>query len=209
MAFTSQQIIAIALIFTLSISPSFAHKSEHKHKHKHKHHKERRDRNEIERELRDLSSQTSNPDASWRIIKPELDNFNDTDPTIVTAVLLELAITRGDQIHDQLNNYHEDSRNDELKSKYLSCSKNYNDAVRNLNLAKYNLESENYEDIPIQIEDTQQELEGCRGDFCEGSFDPGHIGDRINEFEVYVDIVKVSVDRLLDFDSNSIEENNQ
>ncbi|CAA0832247.1 Unknown protein [Striga hermonthica] len=202
MAFSPLQTILIALILSVSISPSLARK----HKHKHKHHHRERDEPEyipddLNRELKDLCSQTDDSKVCWHIIEPEISRFKDTDPDCITDVLLDLAISRANEIHDELNGYHEDSKNDELKEKYLSCSKNYNDAVRNLNLAKTNLGSGDYENIPIQIEDTQQELEGCRGEFCEGSFDPGHIGNRVNEFDLYVNIVKVSVDRLRDWDS--------
>ncbi|GFQ04470.1 pectinesterase inhibitor [Phtheirospermum japonicum] len=182
MAYSSKTMIVIALIIMIAISPSLG----------------RREKSDREKELRDLVSQTDESKESWKIIKPQLSRFTDTDPKIVADVILDLAITRGDEIHEQLNRLHEDSRNDELKSKYLSCSKNYNDAIRNLKLAKRNLGSDDFHKIPIEIDDTIEELNSCVLEFEGDSFDPAHIRNRQKEFGNYVNIVKVATDRLQD-----------
>ncbi|PIM99408.1 hypothetical protein CDL12_04582 [Handroanthus impetiginosus] len=175
------RIISTALIFMITIPSSLGH----------------RDISQTERNLRDLCSLTRNSTECWKIIKSEYGRFDDTDYRSVAGIVIDLAIAKADEIHDKLNRLHEDSRNDELKGKYLSCSKNYNDANRNLDLAKRNLISNDYRNIPVQINDTLEELRSCRRAFNNDSFDPAHIGNRNREFGHYVDIVKVATDRLL------------
>ncbi|KAL6502192.1 hypothetical protein OROMI_021969 [Orobanche minor] len=167
MAYTLQRIIIIALIFMIAISPSLG----------------RREKSKVKKDLKEFCAQTGKSKECWKIIKPKLREFHDTDPKTVADVLLDMARAK-----------------DELKEKYLSCSKNYNDAIRNLNLARRNLESDNYQNIPVQIDDTIEELKGCRFEFNKGSFDPSHIRNREKEFRVYVDIAKVATDSLLNHD---------
>ncbi|KAK6150195.1 hypothetical protein DH2020_017720 [Rehmannia glutinosa] len=117
-----------------------------------------REKPEIEKHLRDLCSQTNKTKECWTIIKSELTRFNDTDYSAVTGVVIDLAIAKADQIHDELNRLFNGSTDDKLKYKYLSCSKNYNDANRNLVLVKRNFDSNDYRNIPVQIDDTIEEL---------------------------------------------------
>ncbi|KAI3455857.1 hypothetical protein Pfo_012520 [Paulownia fortunei] len=181
MASSLHIIMSIALVFTIAIPSSLG----------------RREKSEVETDLRDLCSQTNKSKECWKIIKSEFSRFDDTDYRSVAGVVIDLARAKADEIHDKLNQLHEDSRDDNLKEKYLSCSKNYNDAHRNLVVAKRNLDSDDYRNIPVQVDDTVQELKSCRREFDKDSFDPAHIRNRNKEFRVYVEIVKVAVDRLL------------
>ncbi|KAL6502194.1 hypothetical protein OROHE_024787 [Orobanche hederae] len=181
MAYTSQRTIIITLIFMIAISPSLG----------------RREKSKVKKDLKEFCAQTGKSKECWKIIKPKLREFHDTDPKTVADVILDLARAKGDEIHEELNQLYKDSRDDGLKEKYLSCFKNYNDAIRNLNLAWRNLESDNYQNIPVQIDDTIEEMKGCRFEFNKDSFDPSHIRNREKEFRVYVDIAKVATFRLL------------
>lgn len=173
--------IFIALIFTIAIPISMGH----------------REKSETEKDLRDLCSQTNRSKECWKIIKSELTRFNDNDYRSVAGVIIDLAIAKSDDIHEKLNQLYKDSRDDTLKDKYISCSKNYNDANRNLVVAKRNLDSDDYRYIPVQIDDAVQELKSCRRGFDRDSFDPAHIRNRNKEFGLYLDVVKVATDRLL------------
>ncbi|KAL0442360.1 UNVERIFIED_CONTAM: hypothetical protein Slati_1958700 [Sesamum latifolium] len=126
----------------------------------------------------------------------ELSSFGETDSRSVAGAVIGLAVAKAQEIHDRLNQLYQDSGDDKLKEKYTSCSKNYNDANRNLYLAKTNLDSNDFQNIPVQMDDTLEELKSCRHEFDKDSFDPAHIRNRNKEFGVYVDIVKVATDRL-------------
>lgn len=181
MALSFQSIIFIALTFAVAAPPASG----------------RREEPESVTDLRNFCAQTNRTRECWNIIKPQLDRFNDTNYRGVAGVTIDLAIAKADQIHDLLNRLHEDSKNNNLKDKYLSCSKNYNDAHRNLDLAKRNLDSDNhFRNIPVQIDDTIEELESCRRQFDEDSFDPAHIRNRNKEFGNYVEIVRVATELL-------------
>ncbi|KAK4440307.1 hypothetical protein Salat_0365600 [Sesamum alatum] len=181
MAYSSQKIISIALILVIAIPSSLG----------------RRERSETETDLRDLCSETRKPKQCRKIIKSQFSIFEETDSRSVAGAVIDLAVAKADEIHDKLNQLYQDSGDDKLKEKYISCSKNYNDAHRNLDLAKRNLDSNDYQNIPVQVDDTLEELKSCRHEFRKDSFDPAHIRNRNKEFGVYVDIVKVAADRLL------------
>ncbi|KAL2244559.1 pectinesterase inhibitor [Sesamum indicum] len=181
MAYSSHKILSIALLMLISVPSSLG----------------RPQKSETETDLRDLCSNTRKPKQCWKIIKPQLSSFDVTDSRSVAGAVIDLAVAKAQEIHDKLNQLFQDSRDDKLKEKYISCSKNYNDANRNLDLAKRNLDSNDYQNIPVQVDDTLEELKSCRHEFDKDSFDPAHIKNRNKEFGVYVDIVKVATDRLL------------
>ncbi|KAL8033890.1 hypothetical protein ABFX02_13G185400 [Erythranthe guttata] len=182
MAYYLHRIIFVALVVAIAVPSSLG----------------RRERSDLENDLRDLCSQTNKTKKCWNIIKSEFSRFSDADGNKgVAGVVIDLAIAKSDEIHDKLNQLYDDSKNDELKEKYLSCSKNYNDASRNLDLARRNLDSDDYRNISVQIDDTSDELKSCRHEFKKDSFDPAHIRNRNKEFKIYVEIVKVATDRLL------------
>ncbi|KAL6502193.1 hypothetical protein OROHE_024786 [Orobanche hederae] len=183
MAYSSQRVIFIALTIMMmsTISPSLG----------------RKEKSNIEKDLRDLCSHTDKSKECWRIIKPKLSEFSSTDPKIVADVVLDLATKKCDEIYQELNLLYEYSTEDKMKKKYLSCSENYKNAIVNLILARRNLESDGCRNIPVQISDTIGELDGCELEFDKDSFDPAQIRNRMKEFRVYVYIVKVATDRLL------------
>ncbi|KAL3616763.1 hypothetical protein CASFOL_039157 [Castilleja foliolosa] len=197
MAYSSLAMIFIAFIILIAVSPSLGHREKSDRERSH-HHREKSDNenSDIIQELRDLVSQTNDTEESWKIIKPQLSRFNDTDPKIVVDVILDLAITRGDEIHEQLNRLHEESRDDDLRSKYLSCSRNYKNAISNLERARENLGSDEFDNIFVKIDETIEELNQCGVEFEGDSFDPAHIRNRQKEFGNYVNLVKVSTDYL-------------
>ncbi|KAL8033896.1 hypothetical protein ABFX02_13G186000 [Erythranthe guttata] len=181
MAYYLHRIIFIALVLAIAVPSSLG----------------RREKSEIEKDLRNLCSQTNRTKECWYFVKSEINRFNQSDFKGVAGVVIDLAIAKSDAINDLLNRLYQGSKDEKLKEKYLSCSKNYNDANRNLYLAKINLDSDHYQNIPIQIEDTVEELDSCRREFVKGSFDPAHIRNRNKEFRLYVEIVKVATDRLV------------
>ncbi|KAL6567202.1 hypothetical protein OROGR_000870 [Orobanche gracilis] len=183
MDYSSQRVIFIALLTIMmsTISPSLG----------------RKEKSEVEKDLRDLCSHTDKSNECWRIIEPKLSEFSSTDPKIVADVVLDLAKEKGVEIYQELTLLYEYDTDDKTKKNYLSCSDNYKDAVVNLILARENLESDDCRNIPAQIDDTIKDLEVCELEFDKDSFGPTQIGNMMKEFRVYVDIVKVATDRLL------------
>ncbi|KAL7099138.1 hypothetical protein ACP275_09G063900 [Erythranthe tilingii] len=159
----------------------------------------RRDKSDIEKDLRDLCSQTNRTEECSYVVKSEFNTFEDTDGSKgVAGVVIDLAIAKAREIHDDLNRLYGGSKDKDLKFKYISCSKNYNDANRNLGLVKKMLDSNrNYRFIAVEINDTVQELKGCMLEFSKDPFDPAHIRDRNKEFGLYLEIATVATNRLL------------
>ncbi|KAL3654647.1 hypothetical protein CASFOL_001632 [Castilleja foliolosa] len=184
MAYSSHRIILITIISIIAISPSLGHNDISKS-------------TEVENYLRDISSKTNESEQSWKIIKPELSKFNDTDPRKIADTIIDLAKTKAEQIHEKLNHLYEASTDDTLIYKYGSCSKNYNDSIRNLYLARRDIESRADRNIHIQINDTFEELNSCGLQFENDSFDSAHIRDRNKEFGAYLQIVKVATESLV------------
>ncbi|KAG8385147.1 hypothetical protein BUALT_Bualt03G0011500 [Buddleja alternifolia] len=156
-----------------------------------------KDDSDSETILRDLCSQIERSKECIDLIKSQLSRFEDSGCNNVAGPVIDLAREKAEQIRDMLRELHEDSNDDKFKGKYESCSSNYNDASRNLEEAKRSLDSNDYQNIPKQVDDTNDELEGCRREFDENAFDPAHIRDRNKEFGLYVDLLKVAIDRLL------------
>ncbi|KAG8385144.1 hypothetical protein BUALT_Bualt03G0011200 [Buddleja alternifolia] len=171
----------IALLLAFAIPSSLGH----------------RDDSDKENDLRDLCSQVKKSKECLDIIKSEFRRFEDTDCKGVAGPVIDLAREKAEEIRDMLNGLHKDSRDDKLKDKYISCSKNYNDASRDLDLAKRYFDSNDYQHIPVQVDEIEQELKNCKREFNKDAFDPAHIRNRSKEFRVYVDLVKVAIDRLL------------
>lgn len=154
------------------------------------------DDSEIVRYLRDLCSDTKKSKQCWKIIKPEITRFTDTDSKNVAGVVIELAIEKSGEINDKLNQLHHDSGDDALKEKYKSCSKNYNDANHNLESVKGNLYSSDCQGIPAQVDNVEQELKSCKHEFNKKSVDPAHVKDKNKEFGHYVEIVRAATNRV-------------
>ncbi|XP_057811527.1 pectinesterase inhibitor-like [Salvia miltiorrhiza] len=187
MASYSQKTIFIALILAMAAPISTSHRRRWR----------RSDREwNSEQYLRDLCSETDRSDVCWNILRSELHRFDDGD---IAAGVIDLAVAKSKAIGDQLNQWYRDSNDDRMKNKYHSCSKNYDDVDRNLEQAQRNLDSDDNRRISDQIDDAEEELEECRREFGSGSFDPGHVEDRNNELRLYLDMVRVAVNRLEDY----------
>lgn len=170
-------LIIITLILTIAIPISSAHK--------------RRSKDAEKYIIRDLCSKTEDSDKCWNILKHK---FNHSDERDIANNVIELAIAKSKEIREQWFSY---SKNDNLKLKYRSCWKNYNEVDRNIVQAQRNLDSDDYRNISDQIDDAQGESDKCRQVF---EYDPTRVGDPNHEFGLYLDMVRVAVDRLEDSD---------
>lgn len=184
MASISKRIIFVALIITIAVPTSMCSREGWRRS-------DDSDKN-TEQFLRDLCSQTNRSSDCWKILKPESYRFNGSDNKTAVEAVIDLAANKSKIIHDRLNKLYVDSGNEQLKEKYISCSKNYNDVNRNLVVAQQDIDSNNHVSIRIQLKDAVEELESCEKEFESGSFDPAHIGDRNKELRLYLDIVSVA-----------------
>lgn len=184
MASISKKIIFVALIITITVPTSMCNREGWRRS-------DETDKN-TEQYLIDLCSQTNRSNDCWKILKPESYRFNGSDEKTAIEAVIDLAANKSKIIHDRLNKLYTDSRNEQLKEKYITCSKNYNDVNRNLVVARQNVDSKNHKSISVQLKDAVEELKSCEREFEWGSFDPAHIGDRNKELGLYLDIVSVA-----------------
>ncbi|KAG6395414.1 hypothetical protein SASPL_146059 [Salvia splendens] len=183
--------IFIALIIAIAIPTSLAHKRRFRRS-------DDSNSDDAEQYLRDLCSETDRSDACLNIVKSELHRFNHVIGDINDKII-DLALEKSEEFRDQLKQWHKDSNDERLKEKYRSCSSNYNDINRDLQELQRNLDSDDDRKTSDLIEDIEHELDECKREFGQGSFDPGHVEDRNNELGIYSDLVRVAIDRLEDF----------
>ncbi|KAL8512979.1 hypothetical protein ACS0TY_019224 [Phlomoides rotata] len=166
---------------------------------------------EVGRYLKDICSDTENPKHCWKIIKPEISRFTDTDSRNFAGIIVDLAIEKSCEIKNQLDQLNQESTEDALKVKYGVCINNYNDAKQSLQIAKGNINSGgDCGDISAQVDNVKQDLKNCEEEFLEGSLDPALIRDRNNEFEHYVEIVRAATNRFLrEKEGNNVSRKNQ
>lgn len=224
MAFPLQKMLLIALILSIAIPISIGHRENSQNESDSGDDSEPEsdddgyysdpgidvggDDSEIGRYLRDLCSDTKKSNQCWKIIKPEINRFTDTDINNVAGIVIDLAREKSNEIKEKLNQLHQESRDDALKDKYISCSRNYNDASHDLETAKGNLDSDDYQRIQDRVKDVAKELKSCKHQFGKKSYDPAHIWDRNKEFGRYVEIVKTATKRFVkERDSNRARKN--
>ncbi|XP_073290053.1 pectinesterase inhibitor-like [Primulina huaijiensis] len=146
-------------------------------------------------DLRDLCSKTHDSKLCWKLLKSERSKFH-TDTKGMVEAAIDLARGKAEEIHHKLDRLREESKDEQLKQKYWSCSKNYNDAIGDLNEAKEMLRKRGHSGIPVLVDDVLNEVKSCHNDFDNGAFDPAHVQNRNKEFRVYADLVRVAVYRL-------------
>lgn len=185
----------IALILTLAIPVS----TDHIEKSRRLKHSEN-----IEQFLKDLCSETEKSNECWNILKSESNRFNNSDDRTVAGDVADLAIAKSKEIYDEIYQYHLDSKDEELKKKYLLCAKNYYDANCNLVLARRNLDFDENPNISNEMSDAEEELNNCEREFKEESFDPARVGDRNEELGLYLGIVRAAATRLPNDDDGDV-----
>lgn len=153
---------------------------------------------DTEQYLRDICSETDNSDVCWNLIEPELHRFDKTDDEEIIDGVIDLAREKSKEVQEQLDNWYKDSKDDKLKKKYHSCSKNYKNIEHDLEKVQKILDSDDYDKIWDKIDNAGEKLDKCRKEFEEGSFDPGYVEDRNNELKVYLDLVRVAAGDLED-----------
>ncbi|KAG8385223.1 hypothetical protein BUALT_Bualt03G0019800 [Buddleja alternifolia] len=174
---SSYVLILIAIVFT-SIAPSLAS-------------------NKVtDTEIKQLCSKTKNLAVCYKLLKSDHRTTN-VDAKGLADISVDLASNKAHKIHSQLNSFAKTTRDSHLKNIYNSCSKNYEAAIHDLEVAKKNLKSSVYKNMPVQVKDTSEEIKSCEN-LLNGasSNDHAHIKKKNQDFEFLVSIVKIMVDNL-------------
>ncbi|KAG5540394.1 hypothetical protein RHGRI_020572 [Rhododendron griersonianum] len=180
---TLSMLLCLSLLF-MSIDPSFA--GHHHKKHHDKHNKSR---------LKKLCSKTSDSKLCLDFLKSD-SRTSSADNRGLFEIAIDLAYTKATDIHKDLNSLYDSSGDYKLKDRYNSCSKNYHDTIRNLDLVKKLFNDRDYKRIEVQISDSVEEIRDCQNQLKNNENDSHDLKKRTKEFELLCDVVKVSAKSL-------------
>ncbi|KAL6997136.1 hypothetical protein U1Q18_007259 [Sarracenia purpurea var. burkii] len=85
-----------------------------------------------------------------------------------------------------------------LKDRYDSCSKNYHDAMRDLEVTKKLFKDRDHKRITVQVNDAVEETRDCKNHLEKSDSDSSDLKKKNKEFELLCDIVKVASRHLRD-----------
>ncbi|KAK2977794.1 hypothetical protein RJ640_029839 [Escallonia rubra] len=145
-----------------------------------------------EAELWYLCSKTEHPWQCLKLLKSADIRYSSRNLNDITKVLIDITYNKGKEIHDALNSLANEARDSTIRRRFLSCSKNYNDALRDLGIAKRNLLNGNYKIIPVEVDDALQEVRGCYDYFTRASRDRYRLKEKSEDFNLFCSILKVA-----------------
>ncbi|KAI3468918.1 hypothetical protein Pfo_025581 [Paulownia fortunei] len=173
---TSSVLILMSIIFMSITASSIGHKIK-------------------DTEIKHLCSKTSNLGGCYKLLKSDHRTAN-VDARGLAEVSVDLASNKANKIHSQLNSFAKATHDSRLRNKYDLFTKNYNDVIRDLEVAKNNLHSGAYRNMPVQVKDASEEIKNCEKVFDGASSDHAHIKKKNQDFEFLLSIVKVMLDNL-------------
>ncbi|CAA3008488.1 pectinesterase inhibitor-like [Olea europaea subsp. europaea] len=168
----SSVLISMVLIFLLVVPSLMCHSME-------------------EKDLQHICSKTQNRTECLNLFKSDPRSLN-TDIKGLTGVAVDLALNKSNAVHTQYNQLYTDTKNSELQEKYVACSKNYNDAIRDLQVVKNYLDINRYRFITVEIKDALQEVMSCRNVLKKEPIDPANMDNQNEEFKLLCYMVKVT-----------------
>ncbi|KAL2494038.1 pectinesterase inhibitor-like [Forsythia ovata] len=149
-----------------------------------------------ENDLIHICSKTQNASECLNQFKSDSRSLN-TDEKGIAEVAVDLALNKANEVHNQYNQLYRDTKDSKLQEKYIACSKNYNDAIRDLQLVKKLLDINRYKLIHVEINDALQEVINCISAFKREPIDPVQIDYQNEEFKLLSYMVKFTTDRLV------------
>ena len=170
-------LVSLALLF-MFIAPTFCHE---KDKDKENHPK-----------LKKLCSKTDNRHWCMKFMKSNPRTV-DADDRVLTEVAIDLALAKAKDIHKDLDSLYDRTSDSQMKDRYNSCSKNYHDAMRNLEETKRIFNDRKYKRILVQANDAVEEVRDCKNQLDKSEKDTSNLKKRTKEFELLCDVVKVAV----------------
>ncbi|KAK3013315.1 hypothetical protein RJ639_008077 [Escallonia herrerae] len=150
-------------------------------------------RSHTEGELWYLCSKTEHPWQCLKLLKSADIRYSRRNLNDITKVLIDITYNKGKEIHDTLNSLANEASDSRIRRRFISCSKNYNDALRDLGIAKRNLLNGNYKVIPVEVNDILQEVKGCYDYFTRASRDRYRLKEKSEDFKLLCSILKQAV----------------
>ncbi|KAL7142204.1 hypothetical protein ABFS83_08G108500 [Erythranthe nasuta] len=148
---------------------------------------------EVEKYLSDLCSQTNNTDYCLNLVESEVNGSNNTTILSVALFALDSAKETVDKVHEDLERSYNETKDANLKNKYLQCSYNYNDAIRNFELVKKTFSNGDCEHILHRIDDTVEDVNRCSREFSDYSFEEGYLNWMTNnEFRTRLEFLRAA-----------------
>ncbi|XP_057479174.1 pectinesterase inhibitor-like [Actinidia eriantha] len=167
MASSSFMLISLALLFMV-IAPSFGEKHT---------------------KLKKICSKTFNHHMCMKLMKAD-SRTSDANNRLLTEIAIDLAYNKAQDIYRDLTGviyYSYDSQYRE------PCSKNYNDAIRDLEQTKTIFTDGDYDRIPDQVSKAADDIRDCKNQFDRSDInDSKELKKRNTELEVLCDMVKAS-----------------
>ncbi|CAA2991558.1 pectinesterase inhibitor-like [Olea europaea var. sylvestris] len=150
----------------------------------------------VEVDLQQICDKTFNSLECLNQFKSDPRSLN-TDIKGLAGVSVDLALNKANTVHTQYNQLYSDTKDSNLQEKYITCSKSYNDAIRDLETVKKYLDDNRYELIPVEINDALQEVKSCENAFKRDPFDPARMDNHNDEFKLLCYMVKVTSSSLI------------
>ncbi|CAA3008483.1 pectinesterase inhibitor-like [Olea europaea subsp. europaea] len=149
-----------------------------------------------ENDLKHICLKTSNPFACLDQFKSDNRSRN-TDEKGLAEIAVDLAMKNANETHAVYNELYSRTNDYRLQEKYMSCSKNYNDAIRDLEEMKYELNNNRTKLIHVEINDALQEVNTCIRAFERDQIDPVKMDFANERFKLLCDMVKIAAESLV------------
>ncbi|KAG6392146.1 hypothetical protein SASPL_146357 [Salvia splendens] len=192
MASYSQKLILITLILTITIPISTAHRRRWGRRSPSR----RGGDDNAEQFLRDICSSHEKADTCLSLIKGDPRLFDNSNSVDAVNDVIDLALEKINAFGEQLNKWYEDTNDDSIRGRYRTCAENYDDVRAHVEDAERDFGSDDFRSVADRVDEARDELERCKQVFGPGSIDPGHVENRNNEIEIYLDIVRDATTRL-------------
>ncbi|XP_057478858.1 pectinesterase inhibitor-like [Actinidia eriantha] len=167
-------LVSLAILF-MFISPTFCH--------------EKDEENHLK--LKKLCSKTDNGGLCMKFMKSDSRTV-DADNRALTEVAIDLASSKAKDIHKKLNSLYDKTSNSRMKDRYNSCSKNYHDAMRDLEETKRLFNDHDYKRILVQVNDVVEEVHDCKNQLDKLEKGVSGLKKKAKEFELLCDVIKVA-----------------
>ncbi|KAL3522974.1 hypothetical protein ACH5RR_015808 [Cinchona calisaya] len=139
-----------------------------------------------------ICSKTTNPSACLNLKHVQ----TSSNPKGLTTASIEVALSKATDIHAKLNSLYNE-KDGHLGDIYLHCSKNYNDAIRDLTIAKRSLDTRHSKSAAIEAYDAEEEVKACQVVFNDARRDPDDIKKANEEFYFLTQIARASTEELV------------
>ncbi|KAL8508423.1 hypothetical protein ACS0TY_018881 [Phlomoides rotata] len=156
------------------------------------------DDTQIGRYLRAFCSDTRISKQCWKIIKPEINRFTNTDIRNIAGIVIDVTMEKTVDVVGEFSQLWLDSSDDALKKKYRSCAESYVSANHNLDAVRSGLYNPDVlQEISGWVDNVEGGMKSCKREFGGKSFDPAHVRNRNKEYRNYVEIVRTATNKIL------------